>query len=235
MRLTEGDLNVVQSQKLFGVGAYSVPEAARLLRLSPRNVRRWFGGYKYALSKMPALWRLEHPRYDNHLELGFRDLIELKIVSELLKNGLTIKTVRRCLEEAKTLIDDSHPFTTQKFKSDGMTIFLEQMAASGESQLLDLKRNQFALSKIIEQSFKDLDLDNDLVARWRPFKSKNSIVIDPNRSFGQPIANEAGIPTIVLFDAFKAEGKISSVARLFEVSQSSVRDAVAFEEGSAAA
>jgi uncharacterized protein (DUF433 family)/DNA-binding transcriptional MerR regulator len=220
---------------VFGIGAYTVPEAARLLRLPAGNIRRWVGGYAYRnLSRermsQPALWRLQHPKYDNHLELGFRDLIELKFVREFLKVGLSIKTIRFCLEEALTVINDSHPFTTRRFKSDGKTIFFEQIKDTGEAQLLNLKSKQYTLGKIIEQSFKDLDIQDDIVTSWRPFKGKDSIVIDPNRSFGQPIASQSGIPTVVLAEAVKAEGSIASVARLYEVDTQAIRDAVSFEK-----
>ena len=57
-----------------------------------------------------------------------------------------------------------------------------------------------------------------------------AIVIDPQRSFGQPIAAEFGVPTVALAEAVKSEGSIDRVARLYEVSSAVVRDAVRFEE-----
>ena len=101
--------------------------------------------------------------------------------------------------------------------------------ATDEKQMLDLKRHQYVFGRIIERTFKDLDIEADTVARWRPFNGKDSIVIDPNRSFGQPIAAESGVPTIVLAQAVEAEGSQERVARLFEVSLAAVKDAVRFE------
>lgn len=59
---------------------------------------------------------------------------------------------------------------------------------------------------------------------------KDTIVIDPQRSFGQPIAAEYGVPTVALAEAVKSEGSVDHVARLYEVSPSVVRDAVRFQE-----
>jgi len=67
------------------------------------------------------------------------------------------------------------------------------------------------------------------VARWRPFRGKKSIVIDPSRAFGQPIASQFGVPTIALAEAVEAEGSVEDVARIFEVPVGVVRDAVTFE------
>jgi hypothetical protein len=32
----------------IGIGFYTVPEAARLLKIRPLSIRRWLGGYTYA-------------------------------------------------------------------------------------------------------------------------------------------------------------------------------------------
>ena len=232
-------MNIALDHNYFGLGAYSLAEAARLLKLPTANVRRWLTGYRYqsksglnslADKTQPSLWRLQYPKMDDHVVLGFKDLIELKIVSEFLAQGISIQTVRCCLEEARNLINDSHPFTTRQFQSDGVTIFLQHIAENGTERTLDLKRRQFVIHKVMEQSFRDLDIANELVASWRPYNGKKTILIDPMRSFGQPISSEYGVPTITLAQAAKAESSLKAVARLYEVSLGVVRDAVAFEK-----
>ena len=101
---------------------------------------------------------------------------------------------------------------------------------SGKGELLDLKNRQFAMKDIIERTFKDLDIEDDAVARWRPFNGKDSIVLDPARSFGEPIAAQSGVPTTALAEAVEAEGSEQRVAALYEVSEAVVRDAVKFED-----
>ena len=75
-----------------------------------------------------------------------------------------------------------------------------------------------------------LDIEADAVARWRPYHGKPTIVIDPKRAFGKPIASASGVPTVALSDAVKAEGSPERVARLYEVPVTIVRDAIGFEE-----
>jgi uncharacterized protein (DUF433 family) len=223
----------------LGTGFYTVPEAARLLKVPPLNIRRWLGGYTYKKGpkavKMPPLWQPELPAYDGHMELGFRDLIELLIVSRFLDTGLSLITIRNCLEYARDCAQDDRPFSTRRFKTDGRTIFLESLQRSGEGELLDLKRHQYVIKNIIDRTFKDLDLSDDIVARWRPFNGKQSIVIDPQRAFGQPIATQYGVPTITLAQAVEAEGSVDRVSFLYEVPAPIVRDAVNFEKSLLAA
>ena len=222
----------------LGIGYYTVPEASRLLRIPARNIIRWLAGYRYEQGghtfDMPALWSPELPVTEHHLELSFRDLIELRFVKSFLEAGLGLKTIRDCLEYARECVDDSRPFSTRRFRTDGRTIFLESAQRKGEAELLDLKRHQYVIKGVIERTFKDLDIEEDGVARWRPYRGKQTIVIDPQRSFGQPIAARSGVPTIVLFDAVAAEGSHERVARLFGTTETTVRDAVRFEESLAA-
>jgi uncharacterized protein (DUF433 family) len=218
----------------LGVGYYTVPEAARLLKLPPRSINRWLGGYRYREGAeerwLPPLWAPELPALGDRLEIGFRDLIELRFVKAFIEAGLMLKTVRHCLAYARECVQDPRPFSTRRFKTDGRTIFLEGLRTAADGELLDLKKRQYVLKETIEQTFKDLDIQDAVVARWRPFHGKESIVIDPERAFGKPIVTVYGVPTVALADAVAAEGSIHRVAYLYEVPGTVVRDAVNFEE-----
>lgn len=222
----------------LGIGYYTVPEASRLLRIAPRNIARWLAGYRYEARgethSMPPLWTPELPAHDHHLELSFRDLIELRFVKAFMDAGLGLQTIRTCLEYAKDCVSDARPFSTRKFLTDGRTIFLESAKRTGDAELLDLKKHQYVIKVIIAKTFKDLDIEDDAVARWRPYRGKRTIIIDPKRSFGQPVAASSGVPTITLSDAVKAEGSIERVAELFDVTKSVVNDAINFEQSLAA-
>lgn len=218
----------------LGIGYYTAVETSRLLKIPARNIRRWLGGYvptSQGTRSMPPLWQPQLAAANGHIELSFLDLIELRFVKAFKDAGESIKAIRRCLERARELTNQSHPFSTRRFRTDGNTIFLEILRESGEFDLLDLKRQQYAIHRVIERSFKDLDLQNGEVARWRPYRGKDTIVLDPQRAFGQPIATEFGVPTVSLAEAVQAEGSVERVARLFEVRPAVVRDAVRFEEG----
>lgn len=221
------------------VGSYTAIEAARLLHTPVRNIRRWMAGYEHGPRDdrkfSPPLWTSQLAMIDEQLEIGFRDLIELRFVKAFVGAGVGLLAVRNCLARARECVQDDRPFSTQRFRTDGRTIFLETFEGSDEPKLLDLKSRQYVFKRVFEESFRDLDLEDDAVARWRPYKGKRSIVIDPTRAFGQPVASAYGVPTIVLADAAKAEGSAASAARLFEVPISVVRDAINFEEGLQAA
>lgn len=112
---------------------------------------------------MPALWSPQLPGDEDHIELGFRDLIELRFVKAFMAAGLKLKTIRHCLERAQQTIADERPFSTRRFRTDGRTLFLESVKPGDKEQLLDLKRQQFVIKQTIERTFKDLDIEENAV------------------------------------------------------------------------
>lgn len=221
----------------YGVGAYTLTEAGRLLGVSPATLKRWLFGYSYqhkgAEAVQQPLWPVQYGQDQDEPLLGFRDLIEARVVRGLRSLGIGLPTIRRCLALASEIVDDSHPFSTRKFKTDGRHIFLEvtekALGKDGDPALIDLRSRQRVFKTIVQPSFVDLAFDADVASRWWLLPNKKTIVLDPARSFGQPIVADGGVPTARLAQAVVAEGSIERVARLFELSPMSVRDALRFE------
>ncbi len=137
------------------------------------------------------------------------------------------------MDYARLCVHDERPFSTRRFRTDVKTIVLDSLRQPGLGEVLDLRTRQFVFRQAVERTFKDIE--DDAVARWRPYGGKLTIVIDPTRSFGQPIVADFGVPTSALADAVQAEGSIERAALLVEVATAVVRDAVEFEKGLLAA
>lgn len=221
------------STTFSGIGAYTTAEAARLTRLPPAAIRRWLFGYSYdhhgsAITQEP-LWRPEYGVDQDEPLLGFRDLIEARMVGNLRNLGIGLPTIRACFKTAAEIVDDDHPFSSASFRTDGKRIFFERVGETGERDIIDLKTRQHAFAKIVERSFVDLEFDDQKATRWFPLLKKKTVVLDPERSFGQPIASHSGVPTRRLVQAVAAEGSASKVARMFEIAVGVVNDALKFE------
>ena len=146
-----------------GIGLYSLADAAQLLKAPPRSLRRWMEGYDYKshdeVRHVQPLWMPDIPRIADEVELSFRDLMELRFVRAFVEKGIGLQAVRNCLIYARKCIDTDRPFSSGRFRTDGRTIFLESLIDSEDPKLLDLKKKQYVFKKVVEQSFKDLDLD----------------------------------------------------------------------------
>lgn len=232
----------------LGKGAYSAVEGLRLLnfnraglpparRVSRSTVARWLRGYSHGeddTHHSEPLWKPDYQNEDDQIELSFRDLIELRFVKTFRDLGIGLPTIRDCYRRAVEEVRDDRPFSTQRFRTDGKTIFLEITEKDHDGHMIDLKKRQQVFRSIIEPSLRDLEFDASAVSRWYPLGLRQrSVVIDPTRSFGRPIVQH-GVPTEVLAEAIKTEGSIGSVAQLFEIPKNEIRFALDFEQRLAA-
>ncbi|MCA0903891.1 DUF433 domain-containing protein [Qipengyuania aquimaris] len=214
----------------FGIGIYTPPEAARMIGMRPATLRRWLLGYEHDGKFERHLWHPQYDADDDGLLLGFRDLIEARIVNALRDRRIGLQTIRTCIDRARDIVGDERPFSTREFKTDGNTIFLEITRDLEEPIFIDLRRSQGVFKRVVEPTLKDLDFGDEGAERWWLLPGKRTLVADPTRSFGQPIVADHGISTSVLREAVEAEGSVAEVAKLFEIDPAAVRDAVAYEE-----
>lgn len=230
------------NQSLLGVGVYTVPEAARLTGVPARRIKRWLTGYTFKDKEggphtSPPLWKRQIDSPDS-VALSFRDLLEIRFVDAFRRHGVQWIAIRTAAQRAAEIIHDSHPFSTKRFKTDGRSIFAEILQATGEESLLDLVKSQYELKQIVDPflfeglEFSELGIEP---VRWWPLGRERRVVIDPERSFGQPVVDPESVPTAVLARAFRAEGSVEAVARWFKVAEEAVEDAVEFETKLAAA
>lgn len=220
----------------IGVGLYSARSAARLVHVSTQDVSRWLFGYSYkGKDRQPVT---QEPLWDRQIEdgLGFLDLIELRFVVELKRRGVSLKSIRRALLNARDIYGMEYPFATQKFQTDGYEVFADVPGESpGDTVLVNMVRRQGVFEEVIAPSLEGVvfDADSGYAARWHPFNNPD-VVLDPERAFGQPITTKSGISTTALFKAVQAGDPLSVVADIFEVEQSEVEAAIGFEQGLAA-
>src|SRR5689334_18805325 len=100
----------------FGVGIYTLAEASRMIDMPARNLRRWLAGYDHHGKHEDPLWR---PQYDVEVDenvlIGFRDLVEARIVNSLRFMRIGLPTIRKCIGRARDIIGDDRPFSTRLF------------------------------------------------------------------------------------------------------------------------
>ena len=227
------------TQSFLNTGIYTVPDAARLSRVSTGRIRRWMRGYRFRTKKKEhhsrALWHGQLDPIDRSLALGFLDLIEIRFVDAFRKAGVGWAMLRKAHERGVEMFGTDHPFCTHGFVTDGRGIFVELHRETGEPSLLEIANRQHVFAQIAKPFLKDLEFgDDDMLIRWRPATSNRLVVIDPTRSFGRPIVFRHGVPTEVLARATAACGSIEEVSRWYEVPTLDIEDAVEFEQRLAA-
>lgn len=226
-------------EDILSTGIYTVPDAARLTRVSTGRIRRWLRGYKFRTRKREhhsrALWHGQLEPIDRNLALGFLDLIEIRFVDAFLKAGVRWAMLRTAHERGMELFKTNHPFCTQGFETDGRKIFVELHKETGEKSLLDIVSSQHVFKEIITPFLKELEFDaSRSLRRWKPATTRGLIVLDPTRNFGRPIVSRHGIPTEILSRAAEVSESLEEVSRWYEVPKAEIEDAVEFEQQLAA-
>jgi uncharacterized protein (DUF433 family) len=226
-------------QQLLNSGIYTVPEAARLTRISTGRIRRWLKGYKFRTKlkqyHSPAIWHGQLEPIDRSLALGFLDLVELRFVDAFLKAGVNWTMIRKAHARGVEMFKTEHPFCTQGFVTDGREIFVELHKETGESSLVEIVQSQHVFGQIIKPFLKELEFgEQNVLLRWRPPTRNRLVVLDPKRNFGRPIVSNHGVPTEVLARAAAACGSMDEVSRWYEVPKAEIEDAVEFEQQLAA-
>jgi len=224
---------------LLQTGIYTIPEAARLTGVSPWRIRRWLRGYefkaKHGRHHSAPIWHGQLDPIDHAMAIGFLDLVEIRCVDAFLQKGVSWKTLRRAHDRAQQALKLSHPFCTNRFKVAGRAIILEIPQVDDEPTLWEIARDQRMFGRIIRPFMKDLEFaEGEMPSQWWPMGKSRSVVLDPRRSFGQPIVSRSGVPTTILSRAVRAAGSVREVAAWYEVGRPEVNDAVEFEQKLAA-
>lgn len=219
--------------ELIGVGLYTPAEAGRLLDIAPGKIIRWLRGHRARAQDYEPLWKSQIDIDDGRTYLGFRDLMEARVAEKFIRHGVSPQRVRAAIQLARDIIGDERPLSTDRFRTDGRDIFLRVVEKDerGEEreQLLNLFRRQYEFKQIIDPLLKTVDFDErGSPLQWWPAGRRAKIIVDPARSFGQPIDASTSVPTAALAAAARKDG-MERTAKAYHVPLASVRRAIDFE------
>lgn len=227
-----------QLPQIIGYGAYTVPDAQRLVAVPAARVHRWLQGRtrRYHNENVidAPLWESKLPLIDGVLHLSFRDLIELRMVDRFRQQKISMPYLRKVVSAAQKLVGDSHPFSTSRFKTDGRKLYLEIISSTAEPELIEVLSGQHAFHSIISEGLKDIHFEDGVAAFWMPESGKGEVVIDPRRSFGQPVLTRSGVPTSTIKLLEQSGRSVRAISVDFEIDEKSVKAALGFENKLAA-
>ena len=220
----EGQISV---KSLLGKGVYGFQEAARLTRVSAVNTRRWFIGRSDTGAS--AVLHSDIPSVGDRHAISFLDLIDLRVVGQFRKQGITMPTIRKAYAKLEVQLQTVHPFAHADLCVFGKTVFQRMLEDDGVGELREVVSGQKGMPRILEKFLSDIEYGqrDRLAERWN---IQRGVVIDPLRNLGKPISRDSGAGTYVLARAYAANNRDADlVATLFDTSSEAVLDAAAFE------
>ena len=228
---------------------YSIPEAARYLKMPARTLRRWVRGDNAENSKRrPTTPVIQLPDPERPM-LSFMNLVEAYVVSSITRvEKVRFDKVRSTLNFFEKQSSSKYPLTSNELWTDGFNIFVE---TSGDVICASLQGQQ-VIKEVVSQYLRRIDRDiNSLPLRIYPFSretrfdvsdnhasenatrvlelSPKNISIDPLVSFGRPTLAGTGIATNVIAGRFNAGESAKELAKDYDITEAQVGEAVSYE------
>lgn len=212
---------------LLGTGIYSFSEAAKLIGVRPQRVRAWFRGWPGR--QRPVFQSSFADNTAGACVIGFLNLVESLVASQLREHGVSLPTVRRAHHQLADLLENAHPFAHHGLLTDGKNVFVRVATEVGDTQAIEAINRQHVFEVVILPYLQQIEYSgkSNLAELWR---ISEGVVIDPRRRFGKPIVDQCGISTSILHASYQANQKNRAlVADWFGVDPQDVEVAVAFE------
>jgi uncharacterized protein (DUF433 family) len=208
------------------VPAYTVAEAAALVRVPVSTLKTWIHG------ETSSRGLLVLPRSRPRL-LAFSHLVEAFVLAAIRRgHGVSLQRVRKAIGFVQREIHVERPLIHSKFKTDGVDLFIEQWGKLVNAS----KDGQVAMRGALETSLQRVDWDRDgLAVRIFPLvrsaaeRQPKSIVIDPERGFGRPTLAGTGIRVEVVVGRYRAGESPTDLAADYRVPVDLIHDAVRCE------
>lgn len=216
-----------ENQLQLGIGVYTLPDIARLLKLPYHRVYRWVNTYWDG-----ELGELFEERYswetNGSKAVSFHTLIELFVMMQLTEAGVPARSILKAHKELSSSRDTRFPFAQksiiQNMRTGHKKIYFELI---GDTVCLDGTK-QLQL-EFIHEFITRLEFgDDDMAIRFWPMGKESAIVVDPLRSFGQPVIGNSNINPESIYGHIKAGDPPVYIAAVFNITEQEVSDAVAF-------
>lgn len=203
----------------LGTGAYTLPDAARLLGEPAPRLRGWaqryWSGRGYA-------------RLGGEQTIDFLTLIELKTFAQLRAMGIATRDIEGAARELERITGEAHPFAHRSILSavgaSGKKVYWE---VDGVHVSLDGTR-QFALG-VIEDFLRHLEFDDNGHARtYRPAAGRGAVELHAGRRFGQPIVTGTNVEVSLLCRMSASGDPPELLSDEYDIPLPHVRSALAF-------
>lgn len=209
----------------LGNGIYTVPDLAAILNLPQAKVRRWLNDFYN--SRLGEKYQGKYSSGEGRNKVtNFYTLIEFYVFYLLREHRVGVKKIMAAHEQMANQLQTPYPFASSQILTEGKNIFY--ILPDGTTMYAD-KSQQIVIRKAIESFCKKIQYSkNQLAERYYPLGKKHHVVVDPHHQFGQPVLEGTNILADTIYSMFKAKEPIEVIARLYEVSEKEVTDAIQF-------
>jgi uncharacterized protein (DUF433 family) len=224
------------------VPLYTVAEAARALGVPAATFGTWARGYERhppgrpSYRGKPIVTAFPNRGY-LYPSVPFVGLVEGMVLAAIRRSGVPLQRIRPALDALAREIGVTHALASQRLYTDGAEVLFDfaQHGARDEREsaalqdLVVIRSGQRVFTDIVSEYLIRISYDSkDKFATMirLPEYERAEVLVDPDRSFGQPIFGTGGVRVVDVMDRFWAGEDLDEVADDFGVPRSDIEDVV---------
>lgn len=219
-------MNFDTHQANLGLGIYTIPDMANILKLPQHRIRYW----------LDEFWN--NRLIDQHQKsyswgegrekaTSFYTLIEFYTFSQLRIHKIGASRILKAHQVISEQLKTPYPFASSTILTDGKQIFYSTDELKSIIHADDTL--QYLIADIIKEFCKKIDFNShDLAVRYYPLGKSKKLVVDPHHQFGQPTIKDSNILAETLFLLYKGGESKRLISELYGIDRTSVNNAIEF-------
>lgn len=212
---------------------YSFAEAARFLGVPTSTFSTWAKGYvrrppgrRTVAGKPIVTSSVEKPGF---AAVPFVGLAEAMVVAAFRRGGVSLQHIRAAVATLEAEIGIEHALASRRLFTDGAVILFDYADTRGDAELAGLTEvvsRQRVFAPVVAEYLRRIEYGSDgwPVRLVSPATLRPVIVVDPARSFGQPIFIHGAARIEDVLDRWRAGDALTEVAEDFGVPLEDVED-----------
>lgn len=221
------------------VPAYTLPVAARLVRVPPATLRYWVVGRKGigrdGSERLPQPLIVLASGASQRRYFSFTNIVEAHVLASMRRtHELSMPMVRTALSFVERELGTQNPLAKEHFRTDGRKLFIEQM-----SKLVDVTTGEVVAEGLMH-GFERIRYEEGVAMRFFPYVREvdagvgvepnldqpMNIEMDPRIAFGRPVISGTSIPADEVSGRFKSGDEIRCLCEEFGLTSLQVEEAV---------
>ena len=225
-------MKTTRSDVRFTEPIYTVAEAARFLGVPPSTLDTWAHGYlrrpagRPEVRGAPIITSTNAP--PNFPTIPFVGLAEGMVLAAFRRADVSLQHIRRAVSVLEREIGLRHALASRRLYTDGAVILYDYAETADEelAGLTQVVSRQRVFAPVVEQYLRRIEYaDDGWAARLvSPATPRSVLLVDPERSFGQPIFIRGAVRVEDVIDRWRAGDSLAEVAEDFGVPVEDVED-----------
>lgn len=227
----------------FTVPLYTLSEASTYLRVPRATLTTWADGYERhsrdrvvprTVRGAPIITAIDASQR-GHARLPFVGIAEAYVLNAFRRAGVPMQRIRPSLDWLLEHVGP-HALASKDLYTDGAEVLWNFAQRSGEDSpdgefvksLIVPRSGQYVFKEIVQHYLQQISFDDDKYAsliRLPQYQHAN-VVLDPRRSYGQPVFGNSGIRVSDAIGPLRAGESFEAVSEDYGVPESELRDAL---------